>query len=74
MTQRYWKIDPAFTREKHSLRFDWAAEQDWGATVQFSCENEGCVYSVSLPVNFPDIGAAAGICFDRKNGEIVEDE
>ena len=73
MSSRYWKIDPALTRPEHKLRFDWASEQDFGVTVCFSCENEGCGYSVHLPVNTPDI-MYGGICFDKSRGEIVEDE
>jgi hypothetical protein len=67
-----WKIDPALTRPEHKLHFDWAAEEEWGANVCFLCQNEGCCYSVIVPVNHPDIGKAAGLCFDATQGEIVE--
>lgn len=72
IVKRCWKIDPSFTREKHSLRFHDAYEQEWGATVRFICENEGCEYAVSLSVQKPDV--QIGICFDAKRGEVVQDE
>lgn len=72
MSLASWEPDPKLTREKHKWVFVRAYPQEWGATVEFCCQNPGCATTLSLPCE-PGDGVSRGICFDRIRSKQLTD-